>query len=128
MKTNVIEIVRDAQLKKKEKEVTKIVRGFYPQCGPVKLYRTVGGRVGFQIQLTLTPENRKQIDRVHRAVMKYLGEKRGRPNGVETVQTKLHLPKPIYAALKKAAQDSRETMSNIVADSLLVQLRKKSSA
>ena len=128
MKTEVIEIVSDAQLGKKEKAVTEIVRSFYPTCGPVKLYRTTDGRIGFQAQLTLTPENRKQIEKVHRAVMNYLGEKRGRPKGVETVQTKLRLPKPVYAALKKAARDSRETMSNVVADSLLAQFSKKKSA
>src|SRR5215471_20910388 len=128
MKTEVIEIVSDAQLRKREKEVTEIVRSFYPRCGPVKLYRTADGRIGFQAQLTLTPENRKQIEKVHRAVMKYLGEKRGRPTGVQTVQTKLRLPKPVYAALKKAARDSRETMSHVVADSLLAQFRRKKSA
>jgi len=128
VKTEVIEIVSDPRLRKKEKEITQIVRGFYPQCGPVRLYRTADGHVGFQVQLTLTPENRKPIDKVYRAVMKYLGEKRGRPTGVETVQTKLRLPKPVYAALKRASQDSRETMSSIVADSILLQLRKKSTA
>ena len=128
MKTEVIEVVSDAQLRKREKEVTEIVRSFYPTCGPVKLYRTADGRVGFQAQLTLNPENRKQIEKVHRAVMKYLGEKRGRPTGVQTVQTKLRLPKPVYAALKKAARDSRETMSHVVADSLLAQFRRKKPA
>lgn len=128
MKTEVIEIVSDPQLKRKEKEVTEIVKGFYPACGPVKLYRTADGRVGFQIQLTLTRENRREIDKVYRAVLKYLGEKRGRPSGVETIQTKLRLPKPVYAALKKAAENSRETMSNVVAESLLAQFRRKSTA
>ena len=125
MKTDVIEIVRDAQLKKREKEVTQIVREFYPESGPVRLYRTADGRIGFEIQVVLTPENRKKVEKVHRAVMRYLGEKRGRPKGVETVQTKLRLPKPVYAALKKAAADSRETMSNVVTDSLLTQFNKK---
>src|SRR5713226_1353791 len=125
MKTDFIEVVSDVQLRKREKEVTEIVRGFYPDCGPVKLYRTVDGRIGFQMQLTLTPENRKQLDKVYRAVMKCLGEKRGRPSGVETVQTKLHLPKPIYSALKKAAGDSHETMSSVVAESLLAQFGRR---
>ncbi len=125
MRTDFIEIVSDVQLRKREKEVTEIVRGFYPDCGLVKLYRTADGRVGFQMQLTLTTANRKQLDKVYRAVMKCLGEKRGRPSGVETVQTKLHLPKPIYSALKKTAEDSHETMSSVVAESLLAQFGRR---
>jgi hypothetical protein len=128
MKIEVIEIVSDVQLKKREKEITEIVKGFWPTCGPVKLYRTADGRLGFRLQLTLTPENKKQVDKVYRAVMKALGERRGRPNGVETVQTKLRLPKNVYTALKKAAEDSGETMSSVVSGSLLAQLRKKSTA
>lgn len=128
MKTNIIEIVSDAGLKKKEKEITEVVRSFYPTCGPVKLYRTADGRIGFQIQMTLTRENRKELDKVYRAVMKHLGEKRGRPSGIETIQTKLRLPKPVYAALKKAAENSHETMSSLVTESLLAQFRKKSTA
>lgn len=128
MRTEVIEIVSDPQLKRREKEITEIVKSFYPACGPVKLYRTADGRVGFQIQLTLTRENRKEIDKVYRAVVKYLGEKRGRPTGVETIQTKLRLPKPVYAALKKAAENSHETMSNVVTESLIAQFRRKSTA
>jgi len=122
MRTDFVEVVPDAKLRKKEKEVTDIVRRFYPDCGLVRLYRTAGGRVGFQMQLTLTPENRKQLDEVYRAVTRCLGEKRGRPRGVKTVQTKLHLPKPIYSALRKAAEDSHETMSSLVAESLVARL------
>lgn len=128
MRTNIIEIVSDSQLRKREKEVTEIVRSFYPGCGSVKLYRTADGRVGFQVQMTLTRENRKEVDKVYRAVMTYLGEKRGRPNVLETIQTKLRLPKPVYAALKKAAENSHETMSSLVTESLLAQFRKKSTA
>lgn len=119
MRTDFVEVVSDVRLRKREKEVTEIVRRFFPDCGLVKLYRTADGRVGFQMQLTLTPENRKQLDKVYRAVMKRLGEKRGRPSGLETVQTKLHLPRPIYSALRKAAEDSHETMSSVVAQSLV---------
>jgi hypothetical protein len=125
MKIDFIEVVSDAGLRKKEKQVAEIVRGFYPDTGPVKLYRTADGRVGFQMQCTLTSENRKQLDKVYRAVMKCLGERRGRPVGVATVQTKLHLPKPIYSALKRVAADSRETMSSVVTESLLAQFRRK---
>lgn len=128
MKTDVIEVVRDVQLRKHERQITKLVKEFCPACGPVKLYRTADGRIGFQIQLTLTPENRKQVETVHKAIMKYLGERRGRPNGVETVQTKLRLPKPVYAALKKVAAESRETMSNVVAESLLARFKTKQAS
>lgn len=125
MKTDFIEVVPDPELRKKEKQVTEVVRRFYPECGPVKLYRTSDGRVGFQMQLTLTAVNRKQVDKVYSAVMKCLGEKRGRPAGVETVQTKLLLPRPVYSALKKAAEESDETMSSVVTESLLAQFGKK---
>jgi hypothetical protein len=124
MKTDFIEVVPDIGLKKREKEVTAIVRAFYPDCGSVRLYRTADGRVGFQMQVTLTSHNRKQVDKVYRAVMKCLGQKRGRPSGVETVQTKLHLPRPVYSALRKAAEDSNETMSSVVAESLLVRFQR----
>lgn len=125
MKIDFIEVVPDPELRKKEKQVTEVVRGFYPECGPVKLYRTSDGRVGFQMQVTLTAGNRKLVDKLYSAVMKCLGEKRGRPLGVETVQTKLLLPKPVYSALKKAAEDSDETMSSVVTESLLAQFDKK---
>jgi hypothetical protein len=124
MRTDFIEVVSDFQLRKKEKEVTAIVRASYPDCGPVRLYRTADGRVGFQMQVTLTPGNRKQLEKVYQAIMKHLGEKRGRPSGVETVQTKLHLPKPIYSALRKAAEDSHETMSSVVTESLLARFQR----
>ena len=119
MRAEIFEVVSDPRLRKQEKEVTELVRSFYPECGRVSLYRTADGRVGFQMQVTMTPSNRKQLDKVYRAVMKHLGQKRGRPSGVETVQTKLHLPKPVYSALRKAAEDSHETMSNVVAESLM---------
>jgi hypothetical protein len=125
MKTDFIEVVPDVELRKKEKQIAEVVRGFYPECGPVRLYRTADGRVGFQMQVTLTPQNRKQIDKVYRAVTKCLGEKRGRPIGVETVQTKLHLPKRVYSALKEAAEASHETMSNVVTESLLAQFGRR---
>lgn len=119
MKAEIIEVVSDPQLRKQEKEVTELVRSFYPECGRVCLYRISDGRVGFQMQVMMPPSNRKQLDRVYRAVMKHLGQKRGRPSGVETVQTKLHVPKPVYSALRKAAEDSHETMSKVVAESLM---------
>jgi hypothetical protein len=125
MKTDFIEVVSDTKLRKREKEIAAIVKAVYPDCGRVRLYRTGDGRVGFQMQVTLTPDNRKQLDKVYRAVMKCLGEERGRPRGVETVQTKLRLPKPIYSALRKAAVDSDQTMSSVVAESLVARFERR---
>lgn len=119
LKVDFVEIIDDTELKKKEKEVTETVRRFFPDCGRVKLYRTADGRIGLQMQVDLKPGERQKLDEAYRAAMKVLGERRGRPPGVETVQTKLHLPKPVYSALKKTAEESHATMSSIVTDSLL---------
>lgn len=113
-----VEVVPDSRLRMKEKDVTKVVRRFYPHCGPVKLYRTANGRIGFQVQISVAAGERQKLNEVYRAVMSRLGEKRGRRLGVKTVQTKLHLPEPIYAVLKKVARESGSTMSNVVTESL----------
>ena len=113
-----VELVPDSELRKKQREVTKVVNGFFPRCGPVKLYRTADGRIGFQMQVAVAAGERKKLDEVYRAVMRVLGEKRGRHRGVKTIQTKLHLPEPIYSVLKRVAEDSGSTMSNVVAESL----------
>jgi len=55
--------------------------------------------------------------------MKVLGRKRGRLAGVKTIQTKLRLPEPVYEELKKAADESHQSMSNIVAEWLVARLR-----
>lgn len=117
-KVTFVEIVPDADLKKKEREVTETMRHFYPHCGPVRLYRTEDGRVGFQAHLSVTSGDRKRLDQAYRAVMKVLGEKRGRPAGEKTVQAKLHLPLPLFETLKKVAKEMDSTMSSVVADSL----------
>jgi hypothetical protein len=114
-KVHFIEVVRDEALEKKEPEATAAVRRFFPGCPPVKLYRAADGRIGFQLQLSVTAGQRKRLEDAYRAVMKVLGERRGRPRGEKTVQTKLLLPEPIYRALKEAAADSNATMSNVVA-------------
>lgn len=119
-----VESVYDAELKKKEIEATEAVRRIYRDCGPVKLYRTADGRIGFQMQVSVTAGDRKRLDQVYRAVMRVLGEKRGRRAGVKTVQTKLRLPEPVYSALKKAAEDSQTTMSSVVADCLLAKFQR----
>ena len=111
-----IEVVPDPELRKKEKEATKVVKRFYPNCGPVKLYRTADDRVGFQAKLGVAAGERKKLDDVYRAVMRVLGVKRGRRPGVKTVQTKLRLPEPVYLALKNEAAKSNATLSAVVAD------------
>ena len=111
-----IEVVHDEELTHRQPEATAAVRRFFPNSPPVKLYRAADGRIGFQLQLSVTAGDRKRLEDAYRAVMKVLGEKRGRPRGAKTVQTKLLLPEPVYRALKKAAADSNATMSNVVAD------------
>ncbi len=123
MRVDFLEVVSDYKLKKKERAVTEAVRRLYPECGPVKLYRTADGRLGIQIQIAVAAGDRKRFDEIYRTVMNALGEKRGRPRGTETVQAKLHLPKSVYAALKKAAGASHSTMSSVVTESLQAHLR-----
>lgn len=122
-KVDFVEVVPDADLKAKEKEATATMRRFYPDCGPVTLYRTADGRTGLQLKLAIMTSDRKRFDQAFRAVMKVLGEKRGRPAGEKTVQAKLHLPVPVFKALKETAEETNSTMSRVVADSLRAQLR-----
>ena len=122
-KVAVVEIVRDDEIKKKEGEVTKAVNQLYPGCGPVRLYRTAEGQIGFQLRLTVAPGDKKRLDQLYATVMRVLGERRGRPAGVKTVQTKVWLPEPVYEDLKRAAEESHSTMSKVVAESLVSRLR-----
>ena len=122
IRVDFIEIVKDREIQKKEKEATQAIGRFYPDSGPVKLYRTSDGRVGFQTQIAVTAGDRQRLEKAYRAVMKVLGETRGRPAGVKTVQTKLRLPEPVYARLRKAAASSHSTMSRVVADALSARL------
>ncbi len=120
-----VEIVRDDELKKKEEAVSKAVNQLYPGCGPVALYRTADGQVGFQLHLTLASGDKKRLDQLYATVMRALGERRGRPAGVKTVQTKLWLPEPVYEDLKQAAEESRSTMSRVVAECIVSRLRRR---
>ena len=122
-KVEFIEIVTDTELKRKERQVADRLRRILPQCGPVKLYRTADGRIGFQMQVAIAAGERKRLDEIYRVIMRGLGSKRGRPRGVETVQTKLNLPKPVYAALKDVAQNSNKSMSMIVSDSIMARFQ-----
>ena len=122
-KVTFVEIVHDRELKKKENEVTKAVNQIYPGCGPVRLYRTAEGQIGFQLRLTVAPGDKKRLDQLYATVMKVVGSRRGRPAGVKTVQTKLWLPEPVYEGLKRAAEESHSTMSKVVTESLVSRLR-----
>lgn len=122
VRVKIVEIVRDKRLAKREKEVTEKVRRLFPDCGPIRLYRTANGHIGFQANVAVTMGDRKRLDQLYRAVMRALGTKRGRPAGAKTVQTKLHLPKSVYVGLKQLAEESQTTMSAVVADSLKAQL------
>jgi hypothetical protein len=122
-KVTFVEIVSDPELKVREAEVSKAVNELYPGCGPVKLYRTADGQVGFELRVAITAGDKKRLDQLYSAVMKVLGQKRGRPAGVKTIQTKLRLPEPVYEDLKKAADESHRSMSNIVAECLVARLR-----
>ena len=96
-KVHVVEVVQDADLRRKEAKARAVVKRFFPNAGPVRLYRTAEGRVGCQLDLTVTAGDRKRLDQAYEAIMEALGERRGRPRGVRKVQTKLmlaraHLP------------------------------------
>ena len=122
-KVTFVEIVRDNELKKKEGEVAKAVNQLYPGGGPVRLYRTAEGQIGFQFRLAIEPGDKRRLDRLYATVMTVLGERKGRRAGVKTIQTKLRLPQSVYEDLKKAAANSRSTMSKVVSECLVSRLR-----
>ena len=57
-KVHVVEVVPDADLRKKEAKARAVVKRFFPNAGPVRLYRTAEGRVGCQLDLTVTAGDR----------------------------------------------------------------------
>ncbi len=122
VKVKVIEVVRDRKLAKMERKVSEKVRRLFPDCGRIRLYRTANGNVGFQANVAVTLGDRKRLDELYRAVMRALGKKRGRKAGAKTVQTKLHLPKSVYAGLKRLAEESQTSMSVVAADSIRARL------
>lgn len=112
---HVIEVVEDRALRKKEARAAAAVKRLFPKLGRLRLYRTIEGRIGVQLDVTLAPGDRRRLDEAYGVIMKIVGEKRGRPRGVKTVQTKLLLPEPVYRSLKRAAAASHSTMSSLVA-------------
>jgi len=115
-KVQFIEVVPDDELRKKEAEATDAFRRFFLGASPLKLYRTSDGRIGFQAQLTVAAGDRDRLGKAYAAVMRVLGENRGRPPGERKVQMKLRLPENVYKSLKKAAKESRMTLSALVED------------
>jgi hypothetical protein len=113
-KVHVVEMVQDDELRKKETRARAVLRRFFPEAGPLRLYRTRDGRIGCQIDLSLAVGDRKRLDEAYRALVKALGETRGRPRGAKKIQTKLMLPESAYRALKRAAAASNATMSGLV--------------
>jgi hypothetical protein len=109
-----IEIVKDEQLQAKQDEATSIFRKFFPYAPPLKLYRTADGRAGFQVAVALSAGDRKLFTDAYAAVMKILGEKRGRPRGTRKVQAKLRLTEDVYKALKAAADRSHKSLSTVI--------------
>lgn len=115
-KVHFVEVVPDSSLRKKEVEATSAFRRFFPKAPPLKLYRTRDGRIGFQAQVAAASGERSRLGSAYAAVMKVLGEKRGRPAGERKGQAKLRLREPIYKALKAAAEKSHTTLSGLVED------------
>jgi hypothetical protein len=115
-KVHYVEVVADADLRKQEADATAAFRRFFPKAPPLKLYRTSDGRIGFQTQLSIATGDRGRFEAAYTAVMRVLGEKRGRPRGARKVQAKLRLEEPVYRALRAAAQKSHTTLSGIVED------------
>jgi hypothetical protein len=81
-KAHVIEVVPADDLRKKEAKARAVVKRFFPNAGPLRLYRTAEGRIGCQLDVTVTAGDRKRLDQAYQAIMSALGEKRGRPRGV----------------------------------------------
>jgi len=78
-KVHAIEVVKDAELRKKEAKARAVVKRFFPNAGPVRLYRTAQGRIGCQLDLTITAVDRMRVDQACETIMDAVGERRARP-------------------------------------------------
>jgi hypothetical protein len=78
-KVHAIEVVKDAELRKKEAKARAVVKRFFPNAGPVRLYRTAQGRIGCQLDLTITAVDRMRVDQAYEEIMDVVGERRERP-------------------------------------------------
>lgn len=115
-KVQVVELVEDRRLSRKEAQATAAFRRFFKDAPPLKLYRTADGRVGFQAQVFIAPGDRERFQQAYAAVMGVLGAKRGRPAGLRKVQAKLRLEERIYRALKARAKETHTSVSGLVED------------
>jgi hypothetical protein len=79
-KVHAIEVVKDAELRKKEAKARAAAKRFFPNAGPVRLYRTAQGTIGCQLDLTVTAVDRMRLDQAYEAIMDVVGERRGRPD------------------------------------------------
>jgi hypothetical protein len=111
-----IEVVPDETLRAREAQATAAFRRFFPKAPGLKLYRTSDGRIGFQAQIVLGAGDKARLEQAYAAVMKVLGQRRGRPEGERKVQAKLRLREPVYEALQEAARSSHKTLSAVVED------------
>lgn len=116
VKVNVIEI--DKLIVPSDiRRARAVVKRYFPDAGQVQLYRTMDGRVVVMCHLSILPGDRKKLDNFYRDLLQVIGgNRRGRPLGEPTVQTKLNLPKSIYNALKSVSQKSGKSMSQLVAE------------
>ena len=80
-KVHVVEVVPDADLRKKEAKARAVLKRFFPNAGPARLYRTAEGRVGCQLDLTVTAGDRKRLHQAYKAIMDAVGEKIRRTRG-----------------------------------------------
>lgn len=115
-RAQIVEIVDDPELRKREPQATQVFRRFFPGAPRVRLYRTRDRRIGFEARVRLATGERARFEEAYAAVMQALGQRRGRPRGQRTVQAKLRLHEPVYRALRLAARRSRTTLSSVVED------------
>ena len=113
-KVEFVEVVRDEDLQKRQGEATKAFRRYFPEAPPVQLYRTADGRVGVQTRFAIAVGEHGKFQKAFAAVMKILGEKRGRPASEPKVQVKMRISEPVFMALKAKAVSSRTSLSALI--------------
>lgn len=111
-----IEVAPDRSLGRKERALNRKLRRAFPECAPVKLYRTTDGRLGFQLQLSVALGDRRKLDELYRFISQSLGTRRGRLSGAKTVQTKLNLRQDAYEALRRLCASSRKSLSAVASE------------
>ena len=82
-RVHVVEVVPDADLWGKEAGALSIAKSFLPVAKRLKLYRTADGRIGCQLDVSVSAAERKRLDQAYDAIMNAVGERRGRSRGVK---------------------------------------------